>query len=39
MFEDDIPDAETPPGFDADEVIRRWKEIAQEGALGDGGAT
>lgn len=35
MFEDDIPDADTPDGFDVDKVLERWSEIEEHGnALG-----
>jgi hypothetical protein len=30
-MEDDIPDDETPPNFDADAVIERWEEIKERG--------
>lgn len=31
MFEDDIPDADTPDGFDPESVIERWREIEERG--------
>jgi hypothetical protein len=31
MFEDDIPDADTPEGFDPEAVIERWDKIEERG--------
>jgi len=31
MFEDDIPDDDTPDGFDPDKVIERWEELEELG--------